>query len=206
MNIVRGFKLTAMTENEQTEKNNNTDNIMEQETNAETVETVENTPVQNDTLAADKDAEIAALKQQLDESKDKYLRLFADFDNAKKRHAREQLDLIQTAGKGVIVDLLPVIDDFERALKTLETATEVSAVKEGIQLIYNKLESTLAAKGLKAIDDLHKEFNVEHHEALTEIPAPIADLEGKVLDVVQKGYLLNDKIIRFAKVVVGKKS
>lgn len=195
-----------MVEKEQIEKNSNTDNIMEQETNAEAVETVETNDVQNDTLSADKDAEIAALKHQLEESKDKYLRLFADFDNAKKRHAREQLELIQTAAKGVIVDLLPVVDDFERALKTIETATEVSAVKEGILLIHNKLESTLTAKGLKAIDDLHKEFNVEHHEALTEIPAPTAELEGKVLDVVQKGYLLNDKIIRFAKVVVGKRS
>jgi len=195
-----------MQENEQMEKDSNIDNTMEQETNAETVETVEETNEQNGTHPADKDAEIAVLKQQLEESKDKYLRLFADFDNAKKRHAREQLDLIQTAAKGVIVDLLPVVDDFERALKTIESATEISAVKEGILLIYNKLESTLAAKGLKAIDDLHKEFNVEHHEALTEIPAPKVELEGKVLDVVQKGYLLNDKLVRFAKVVVGKRS
>ncbi len=195
-----------MQENEQMEKDSNIDNTMEQETNAETVETVEETNEQNGIHPADKDAEIAVLKQQLEESKDKYLRLFADFDNAKKRHAREQLDLIQTAAKGVIVDLLPVVDDFERALKTIESATEISAVKEGILLIYNKLESTLAAKGLKAIDDLHKEFNVEHHEALTEIPAPKVELEGKVLDVVQKGYLLNDKLVRFAKVVVGKRS
>jgi len=195
-----------MVEKEQIEKNSNTDNIMEQDANAEAVEAVETNDVQNDTLSADKDAEISALKHQLEESRDKYLRLFADFDNAKKRHAREQLELIQTAAKGVIVDLLPVVDDFERALKTIETATEVSAVKEGILLIHNKLESALTAKGLKAIDDLHKEFNVEHHEALTEIPAPTAELEGKVLDVVQKGYLLNDKIIRFAKVVVGKRS
>jgi len=195
-----------MVEKEQIEKNSNTDNIMEQQANAESAETVETNDVQNDTLSADKDAEIAALKHQLEESREKYLRLFADFDNAKKRHAREQLELIQTAAKGVIVDLLPVVDDFERALKTIETATEVSAVKEGILLIHNKLESTLTAKGLKAIDDMHKEFNVEHHEALTEIPSPTTELEGKVLDVVQKGYLLNDKIIRFAKVVVGKRS
>jgi molecular chaperone GrpE len=194
-----------MAENEQTEMDNNTDNLIEQATNGETAETAQSADPQNDTLTADKDAEIADLKRQLEESRDKYLRLFADFDNAKKRHAREQLDLIQTAGKGVIADLLPVVDDFERALKTIETATEVAAVKEGVLLIYHKLESTLAAKGLKAIDDLHKEFNVEHHEALTEIPAPSAELEGKVLDVIQKGYLLNDKIIRFAKVVVGKK-
>lgn len=190
-----------MIENEESTKESNTENVMEQETTTETTATA----TQTDTPVADKDAEIAGLKQQLDDMKDKYLRLYADFDNAKKRHAREHLELIQTAGKGIIADLLPVLDDFERALKTLETATEVSAVKEGILLIHNKLEATLASKGLKATDDLHKEFNVEHHEALTEIPSPSAEMEGKVLDVVQKGYLLNEKIIRFAKVVVGKK-
>ncbi len=194
-----------MNENEKMEVNLNPEHVAQQMESTENTETAEVSTEQIDTNATDKDAEIAGLKQQLDEMKDKYLRLYADFDNAKKRHAREQLELIQTAGKNVITELLPVLDDFERAIKTIESATEVAAVKEGVELIHNKLSSTLAAKGLKATDDLHKEFNVEHHEALTEIPAPSADLEGKVLDVVQKGYLLNDKIIRFAKVVVGKR-
>jgi molecular chaperone GrpE len=175
--------------------------------NIETTEIIENNPVEETntpTETTENSSEVAQLKQQIEELKDKYIRLFADFDNAKKRHAREQLELIQTAGKGIIQDLLPVLDDFERAMKTLESATEVSAVKEGIQLIHHKLSSTLAAKGLLPMETLHKDFNVEEHEALTEIPAPTAELAGKVVDEVQKGYLLNGKIIRFAKVVVGK--
>ena len=148
--------------------------------------------------------ENAQLTQQVAELKDKYLRLFADFDNAKKRHAREQLDMIQTASKNVIKDILPVIDDFERGLKTIETATEIASVKEGVLLIYNKLVGTLQAKGVKAMDAKGKSFDVELHEAITEIPAPTPDLAGKVIDEVEKGYFLNDKIIRFAKVVVGK--
>lgn len=190
----------------QNEQETNNDNVMEQTENLDDNIVNSQDTVQTDTSTSDKDAEIAALKHQVEELKDKYLRLFADFDNAKKRHAREQLELIQTAAKGVIIDLLPVVDDFERAMKTFQSATEVTAVKEGVELIHNKFETTLAAKGLKAIDALNKDFDVEQHEALTEIPAPSAELEGKVLDVVQKGYLLNDKIIRFAKVVVGKKS
>lgn len=178
-----------------------------QSENIENTETIENNQVEETNTpieTAENTSEVAQLKQQIEELKDKYIRLFADFDNAKKRHAREQLELIQTAGKGIIQDLLPVLDDFERAMKTLESATEVSAVKEGIQLIHHKLSSTLAAKGLQPMETLHKDFNVEEHEALTEIPAPTAELAGKVVDEVQKGYLLNGKIIRFAKVVVGK--
>ncbi|MBX2902421.1 MAG: nucleotide exchange factor GrpE [Chitinophagales bacterium] len=180
----------------------------------ENIETVENTnhteaaqttDTNNSTPSVENtQEEVLQLKQQVEELKDKYIRLYADFDNAKKRHAREQLELIQTAGKGVIQDLLPVLDDFERALKTLETATEVAAAKEGIQLIHHKLAATLTAKGLQPMESLHKEFNINEHEALTEIPAPTAELAGKVVDEIQKGYLLNGKIIRFAKVVVGK--
>ncbi|MFN8311033.1 MAG: nucleotide exchange factor GrpE [Chitinophagales bacterium] len=151
-----------------------------------------------------REAEIQALKRQLDEQKDKYLRLFADFDNFKKRNAKERLELIQTAGKDVILDMLPVLDDFERALKAAQNTNEVKPVVEGMELIMNKLSKALEAKGLKAIESKGREFNVEHHEAITEIPAPSADMSGKVLDEVEKGYYLNDKIIRFAKVVVGK--
>jgi molecular chaperone GrpE len=144
------------------------------------------------------------LAQQVAELKDKYLRLYADFDNAKKRHAREQLDMIQTASKNVIKDILPVIDDFERGLKTIETATEIEPVKEGVLLIYNKLVGALTSKGLKPMEAKGNDFDVELHEAITEIPAPTPELAGKVIDEVEKGYFLNDKIIRFAKVVVGK--
>ncbi len=153
-----------------------------------------------------KDTEIASLKAQIEEQKDKYLRLFAEFDNFKKRNAKERLELIQTAGKEVITSLLPVLDDFERALKATENMTEISAAREGMTLIHNKLLANLQQKGLKAISTIGQPFDVAEHEALTEIPSPTPDMEGKVVDEIEKGYYLNDKIIRFAKVVVGKKS
>ncbi len=156
----------------------------------------------NDSTIDPKDDEIAALKKQVEENKDKYVRLYADFDNFKKRNAKERLEMILTAGKDVIQDIIPIIDDFERAIKALENTTDVKVVKEGMDLIYNKLVKALEAKGLKPIEAIGKDFNVEQHEAITEIPAP--DMAGKVIDQVEKGYYLNDKIIRFAKVVVGK--
>ena len=151
-----------------------------------------------------RDEEIVKLRKQVEEYKDKYLRLFADFDNFKKRNAKERLELILTAGKDVIQDLLPTLDDFERATKALEKSTDVAAVKEGMSLIQNKLIRTLESKGLKPIESIGQDFNVEKHEAITEIPAPSPAMVGKVIDEVEKGYYLNDKIIRFAKVVVGK--
>jgi molecular chaperone GrpE len=151
-----------------------------------------------------KDIEIAELKKELDEQRDKYVRLYADFDNARKRMAKERLDLTLTASKDVIKDLLPVLDDFERAQKAVEKSGDVNALKEGLNLVYNKLTNTLAAKGLKAMNSVGKAFDVNDHEAITEIPAPTAEQAGKVIDEVEKGYYLNDKIIRFAKVVVGK--
>jgi molecular chaperone GrpE len=151
-----------------------------------------------------RDEEIISLKKQVEEYKDKHLRLYADFDNFKKRNAKERLELILTASKDVIQELLPVIDDFERALKYADTATDVASVRDGMTLIYQKLVRNMEAKGLKAIEAKGQDFNVEQHEAITEIPAPTPDLVGKVIDEVEKGYYLNDKLIRFAKVVVGK--
>jgi molecular chaperone GrpE len=144
------------------------------------------------------------LKAEVAEHKDKYLRLFAEFDNYKRRNAKERIDLIQTAGKEVITSLLDVLDDCDRAEKQLQATDDINQVKEGVQLVFNKLRSTLQGKGLKAMDSIKTEFDVEKHEAITEIPAPTKDLQGKVIDEVTKGYYLNDKIIRFAKVVVGK--
>ena len=140
---------------------------------------------------------------EMDELRDKYVRLYADFDNYKKRNAKEKLDLIQTAGKEVILAMVPVVDDFERALKAAEKSGDTK-VQEGVQLIYNKMVSALQSKGLKPMESIGKPFDVEMHEAITEIPAPTAELSGKVIDEVEKGYYLGDKIIRFAKVVVGK--
>ena len=144
------------------------------------------------------------LQTELDEQKDKYIRLFADFDNYKRRTAKERIDLIQTAGKEIITSLLDVLDDCDRADKQLQNSTDLDQIKTGVQLVFNKLRSTVQAKGLKAMESINTDFDVEKHEAITEIPAPTENLKDKVLDEVQKGYYLNDKIIRFAKVVVGK--
>jgi len=149
-----------------------------------------------------KDLEIAGLKKELDELRDKYVRLYADFDNFRKRTAKEYSEIRNQAGREVIKDLLPVLDDFERAMKAMDKGTDATA-KEGLQLIYNKLLNGLTAKGLKAMETVGKDFNVEEHEAITEIPAPTPDMQGKVIDELEKGYYLNGKIIRFAKVVVG---
>jgi molecular chaperone GrpE len=149
------------------------------------------------------ESEIENLKAQIQELNDKYLRQAAEFDNFRKRNARERVELIQTAGKDVITDLLVVLDDSERAQKQMETANEIKQIKEGVQLVFSKLRNTLSAKGLKPMESIGKEFNPDLHEAITEIDAG-KDMKGKVVDEVQKGYYLNDKIIRHAKVVVGK--
>lgn len=143
------------------------------------------------------------LRIELADANDKYLRLYAEFDNYKRRTSKERLELLQTAGKDVIVDLLPVLDDFERAVKSMETATDVQAVKEGVMLIQNKLKNILTGKGLKEMNSVGTPFDAEIHEAITNIPASSEDMKGKVMDEVEKGYYLNDKVIRFAKVVVG---
>ncbi|MFT3681530.1 MAG: nucleotide exchange factor GrpE [Ferruginibacter sp.] len=144
------------------------------------------------------------LTKELDEQKDKYIRLFAEFDNFKKRTAKERYELMQNAGKEIITSLLDVLDDCERAEKQMTDAADVTQVKQGVQLVFNKLRSLLQSKGLKAMESINTAFDVEKHEAITEIPAPTAEASGKVIDEIQKGYYLNDKIIRHAKVVVGK--
>jgi molecular chaperone GrpE len=152
---------------------------------------------------ADQDP-ITKLEAELQEQKDKYLRLMAEFDNYKRRTAKERLDLIQTAGKDVIVSMLDLLDDCDRAEKQLLGSDDIAVQKEGIQLVFNKLRSIMQSKGVKVMESMHQDFDVEKHEAITEIPAPTEALKGKVIDDVIKGYYLNDKIIRFAKVVVGK--
>lgn len=147
---------------------------------------------------------ISKVEDDLREQKDKYLRLMAEFDNFRRRTAKERLELIQTAGKDVIVSLLDVLDDCDRAEKQMQANDDLAAQKEGVQLVFNKLRSTLQNKGIKAMESINSDFDVEKHEAITEIPAPTADMKGKVMDEVVKGYYLNDKLIRFAKVVVGK--
>ncbi len=155
------------------------------------------------------DAEIPAVSdedkftRQLAEANDKYLRLYAEFDNYKRRTTKERLDLLQSAGKEVIADLLPVLDDFERTMKALDSSPESDSIKEGIKLVHQKLFKTLGQKGLKEMVSIGTVFNPDLQEAITNIPAPSDDLKGKVIDEVEKGYYLNDKVLRYAKVVVG---
>ena len=149
------------------------------------------------------ESEVEKLKEQITELNDKYLRQAAEFDNFRRRNAKERVELIQTAGKDVIIDLLDVLDDSERAQKQMESSDDVNQIKEGVQLVFSKLRNTLSGKGLKPMESIGKEFNPDLHEAITEIPAG-DEMKGKVVDEVQKGYYLNDKIIRHAKVVVGK--
>jgi molecular chaperone GrpE len=150
------------------------------------------------------ETEIEKLKEELQEQKDKYLRKSAEFENFKRRSAKEKMELIQTAGKEVIIDMLDVLDDCDRAQKQIENSEDIKEIKEGVLLVFNKLRNRLAARGLKPMETIHQEFNPDLHDAITEIPAPTDDLKGKIIDEVVKGYYLNDKIIRHAKVVVGK--
>ena len=143
------------------------------------------------------------LKHENSALNDKYLRLFAEFDNYKRRTQKERIELLQTAGKDVVVSLLPVLDNFERALKATENTNEVGAIRDGIVLVQTQLKNILGQKGLKEIESLNTAFDTDMHEAITKIPAPTDDLKGKVVDQLEKGYTLNDKVIRFAKVVVG---
>jgi molecular chaperone GrpE len=178
-------------ENSEEQVENNEEQVNTEESAGENIESV---------------PEISAeekLQQENAALNDKYIRLFAEFDNYKRRTQKERVELLQTAGKDVIVSLLSVLDDFDRANKVMETATDVNGVREGVTLVHNKLKNLLVQKGLKEIESINNVFDTDFHEAITKIPAPTEDLKGKVIDELEKGYTLNDKVIRFAKVVVG---
>lgn len=149
-------------------------------------------------------AQVDSLTQELDDFKDKYLRLSAEFDNYRKRTLKEKAELILNGGEKTITTILPVIDDFERAMATMQKATDVDAVKEGVDLIYNKFMQILGQNGVKTIETKEKELDTDFHDAIAMIDAPTPELKGKILDCVETGYMLNDKVIRHAKVVVGK--
>lgn len=149
-------------------------------------------------------SELENLQKELQEQKEKYIRLYADFDNFKRRSAKERVELIQTAGREVIQSMLEVMDDCDRAEKQLQKSDDLQQIREGIQLVFTKFRNTLQSKGLKEMVSIGEEFNPDIHEAITEIPVPDENMKGKVVDEVEKGYMLNDKIIRFSKVVVGK--
>lgn len=147
--------------------------------------------------------ELEKANAEIEEQKDKYLRLSAEFDNYRKRTMKEKAELILNGGEKSISSILPIVDDFERALKNMETATDVVAVKEGVELIYSKFMSVLGQNGVKVIETKEQPLDTDYHEAIAVIPAPTEALKGKILDCVQTGYTLNDKVIRHAKVVVG---
>lgn len=151
-----------------------------------------------------KEPTVEGLQETIEELKDKNLRIFAEFENYKKRTNKERMDFFKTANQEMMTALLPIIDDFERAQKSMEDTQDVKAIKEGVDLIYNKLKSILEQKGLKEIEPATgNDFDLDYHEAITKIPAPSDELKGKVVDQVEKGYLLGDKVIRYSKVVIG---
>ncbi|MFC2112810.1 nucleotide exchange factor GrpE [Bacteroidota bacterium] len=151
----------------------------------------------------DDSAKTKELQKELQEQKDKYLRLSADFDNFRKRTLREKMEMSKLAGEEIYVKILPVLDDLERAMKVIDEAKDLEAVKDGMLLIYNKFKEYLNQQGVKEIDAIHQEFDTDVHEAVTQIPEKDKKLKGKVVDIVEKGYYLNEKVIRYAKVVIG---
>ena len=200
-------KKKAMTDNTNNMNNNGSDNMAQNDAMDEALGSVLNADDSrhgNEPLSEGADEEVEKCKAELEEMKDKHLRLIAEFDNFRRRTAKERIELSQTAGKEIIESLLVVLDDMGRAEKQLEKTTDVNAVKEGTMLVFNKLRAVLQGRGLKAMDATNEEFNADLHEAITEIPAPNDAMIGKVMDTVEPGYYLNDKLIRFAKVVVGK--
>lgn len=200
------FNKKKVVEDQETNKmtDNTQENPQEQNPETEQVNETNQNAEENTTSGADSEvSELDKLKQDIATANDKYIRLYAEFDNYKRRTTKERIDFLQTAGKDVIVSLLSVLDDFERANKAMETAQDVAPVKEGVNLVHSKLKSLLNQKGLKEMESKGLAFDADLHEAITSIPAPSDDLKGKVIDEVEKGYYLNDKVIRFAKVVVG---
>lgn len=182
------------------------DMMNEQENNIqdENVENAQNGAVDAELEATAEVSEEEKLRSELSVATDKYARLFAEFDNYKKRTSKERVELIQSASKDVLHKLLPVLDDLDRALAAMETAQEIESVKQGIDLVNQKFRKTLTQEGLKEMEDLiGKPFDPEFQEAITAIPSPSPDWKNKVIDVVEKGYFLNDKVVRFAKVVIG---
>jgi len=172
-----------------------TDNIAEQ--------TVQPATEQEEVSSTPKVYSEEEYQLKINELNDKYLRLYSEFDNFRKRTLKEKIDLSRTASEGVIIELLPVLDDFDRAMASMASTDKVEAVKEGVQLIHAKMKAIFTSKGLKEIKSIGEDFNTDFHEAITSIPAPSEDLKNKVVDEIQKGYTLHDKVIRFSKVITG---
>lgn len=182
-----------------------TDPINAEETKTKSVneETAQNPEETAENEAAKIAEDLVQVNQKCEELNDKNLRLMAEFDNFRKRTLKEKSELIKNAGENVFVNILPLVDDFERAMKAMETTEDIEAVKEGIDLIYSKFMNFLNTNGVKVIPTDNEPFDVDKHEAVTLYPAPTEDQKGKIIDCLTKGYTLNEKVIRFAKVVVG---
>ena len=176
------------------------ENVNEEELEQEAQSASEGSNNETQELSAEEQAEA-----KYNEINDKYLRLYSDFENFRKRTQKEKIDLYKTAGEDIISAILPILNDFERAQKAMSESDDIKGVKDGVKLIHDKLQNILKQKGLEPIKSaINKDFDIEHHEAITQIPAPKKKQVGKVIDEVEKGYLLNGKVIRFTKVVVGK--
>ena len=179
------------------------DEQVQQETGSE--EAVESTEDSKNEETTEEESEpVNEFEAKFTEVNDKYLRLYSEFENFRRRTAKEKLDLIMNASEGMMSALLPILDDLERAVKSNEESTDIEAVKEGINLVSQKLNGILTAKGLKPMEvEAGADFDLDLHEAITKIPAPSKKLKGKVVDAVEKGYFLNEKVIRYTKVVIG---
>lgn len=183
-----------MEQNEKDGNNQSEDNILDNN---------DSTEEQSSTVSPEDAPQQVDFEAKIAELNDKYLRLYSEFDNYRKRTIKEKSDIIRSAGEDVFKAIIPTIDDFERAIKANETVTEAEPIKEGMVLIYNKLKSACTAKGLEPMESINKPFDADLMEAITHIPSPSEDMKGKVIDEVEKGYKLGEKVIRFAKVVVG---
>ncbi len=212
LSICRYFKFGKKVDSSASRNANDTLNMKaEDKVKDESVENdnIENNETKEETAAeeAQETVELDPLEEkeiQIKELNDKYLRLYSEFDNYRKRTQKERIDLIQTGGEDVFKLLLPIIDDFERAQKSMDEKSDFDTLKEGVDLIYNKLISSLTSKGLQQMpSSVGEKFDSDVQEAITQIPAPSDDMKGKVIDEVEKGYLLKEKVIRYAKVVVG---
>lgn len=190
-----------MLEEKETVEDIQTDKASLEETHTQPESQTETENTESEQVLED---DLSALKKELEEQKNKYLRLFAEFDNFKKRNAKERLELFKTAGQDIVRELLPILDDFHRAEKAFQQDNNSENYASGLKLIQEKLQKTLQQKGLKVIESVGKDFDVSQHEAIAEVPAPSEEQKGKIIDEVESGYTLNDTIIRYAKVVVGK--
>lgn len=179
-----------------------TEDVNKQSTSDE----LEKEEMQNTAEQEEKKAEATkepTLEEKYNELNDKYLRLYSEFENFRRRTAKERIDLFKNASAELMGDLLTVLDDFDRAVSAMSKSTDIKTLEEGVVLVHNKFGNILQSKGLKEFDAVGKEFDPDFHEAVTKIPAPKKKLKGKVVDVIEKGYMLNDKVLRYAKVVVG---